>query len=94
MASWVLRPYLCVHTLPYPERAAGNAIILHTKKPKLQHLGDLLGEAQGVVCDLESDGCAALEQMLAKGWTKGKVIGKALRRCPQVKTFSKDPYLL
>lgn len=46
------------------------------KKPKLKHLGDLLREAQGVVCDLESEGCAALEQMLAKGWMKGKVIGK------------------
>lgn len=65
-----------MHTLPYPEHAAGNAIILHMKKPKLKHLGDLLREAQGVVCDLESEGCAALEQMLAKGWMKGKVIGK------------------
>lgn len=76
MASWVLIPYLYAHTLPYPRTCCRQCHHFTYEETKAQTFSELAGEAQGVVCNLESEGCAALEQMLSKGWTKGKVIGK------------------
>lgn len=68
---------LYAHTLPQPQTCCKQYHRFTCEETKAQTLlGDLLREAPGVVCDLESEGSAAREQMLSKGRTKGKVIGK------------------
>lgn len=85
-------PFIWVHPTP-PPPAAGNIIILHTEELKLRQVRGWLGEAQGLVYDVGSEGHAAAD-LLAKGWEKRKGNWGALRQCPQMKSFLEDPYLL